>query len=339
MFKKLLTIAFASVLTLTMSVGCTKQESKKEDSISIGMITDIGGINDGSFNESTWKGLKKAKEDLGVEVYYLESNQDADYKTNIETFIDKDVDLILGVGYNQTNAFKEAAKQYPERKFALIDGDFDTIPDNVKNIKFKEEEAGYLAGILAANTTKTGVVGFIGGMSVPAVDSYKYGFMAAVHDVNPDITIMEQYANTFTDASKGRAIAEQMMSKDADIIFHAAGPVGNGMFEALKEKGLLGIGVDTDQNSIAPDTVMTSAVKHLNIASYNLARDLALGNFQGGGVIISDLSNDGVGIAKVIKAVPAEAVKATEEYKEKIIKGDIDVPSTLEEYENYISSK
>lgn len=337
MFKKLLTTALVSILAIT-AVGCTKQETKK-DIISIGMVTDVGGINDGSFNESAYKGLLKAKETLGIDVVYVESRQESDYASNIETLIDQDVDLILGVGYAMTEQFEEAAKQYPDRKFALIDGEFVEVPENVLNIKFKEQEAGYLAGVLAAKTSNTDVIGFIGGMKAPVVDRYKYGFIAGVKDTKPNATVLEQYANSFTDTSKGRAIADHMILKDADIIFHAAGPVGNGMFEALKEKNLLGIGVDTDQNSIAPQTVLTSAVKNLDIATYELSECLLTGNFKGGEAKLNDLTNAGVGIVDPITVATDEAIVAVKKAKEKIITGDIIVPSTLQEYGNYVSSK
>lgn len=338
MLKKLLTATLSCALIVSV-IGCTRKETKKEDYVSIGMITDVGGINDESFNQSAWEGLLKAKTDLGIGVRYLESNQESDYVTNIDTFIDQDVDLILGVGYAMTEDIYEAAKQYPDRKFALIDGSFEDIPDNVINISFKEEQAGYLAGVLAASVTKTDVIGFLGGIKNPVVDKYKYGFMTGVKDVNSDIVLLEQYANSFTDVSKGRAITEQMIKNKADIVFHAAGSVGNGMFEALTEKGLLGIGVDTDQSSIAPNTVLTSAIKKLDNASYLLAKDLSEGKFNGGTTLNNDLYNDGVGIAKVIESVSSDKLAIVKEYKNKIIKTNESIPETEEEYNKYILNK
>lgn len=343
--KKIGILMLTLALVVTSLIGCTNTDEKNDSKIKIGMITDVGGINDESFNQSTWNGLQKAKEELNIDVTYVESKQEGDYVQNIETLIDQNVDLILGVGFKLTDAIEEASKLYPNQNFAIIDGEFaNGVPSNVKNIMFKEEEAGYLAGVLASKMTKTNVVGFIGGMEVPVVDRYKYGFMAGVEDTMKESkvkmsSIQISYANSFTDSSKGKAIANQMIKNDTDIIFHAAGPVGNGMFEALKEKGLVGIGVDMDQNKLAPDTVVTSAVKHLNIASYNLAKELKKGNFKGGVVELNTLANDGVGLADYNKVVTKEAKEAVDKAKEKIIKREIVVPSTKDEYKNYISSK
>lgn len=342
MNKKIIALGLSLIMSLTLLTACNKEEVK-EDKISIGMITDIGGINDGSFNESTWNGLEKAREDFNIEISFLESNKDADFAPNIETFIDQDIDLILAVGYNQTDAIKEAAKNYPDRNFAIIDGAFEEeIPSNVKNIVFNEHEGAFLAGVLAAAMTENNAIGFIGGMEIPAVDKYKYGYMAGAYsfanDKKENINIMTTYANSFTDTAKGKAIAQQMIKNGADVIFHAAGPVGNGMFEALKENNLLGIGVDTDQNAIAPETVITSAMKNLDIASYNIAKEVYEGNFKGGTAITNTLNNGGVGIAKVNNKVTEEQIKIIEEYSEKIVNGEIKVPATSEEYTDFIKS-
>lgn len=339
MKKKIITLGLSLVMSITLLTACNKKEiGVKEDKVSIGMITDVGGINDGSFNESTWKGLKKAEKDLGVEVSYLESTKDSDFEPNIETFIDQEVDLILAVGYSQTEAIKEAAENYPDRNFAIIDGEFgdEEIPSNVKNIMFKEQEGSFLAGVLAASMSDNKSVGFIGGMESPVVDRYKYGYLAGVYtyakDEGKDMNTMSSYANSFTDVAKGKAIAQQMIKDGADIIFHAAGPVGNGMFEALKESNLLGIGVDTDQSSIDPDTVMTSAIKKLDTVSYNVAKEVNNDNFKGGVTEINTLSNDGVGIAKVNNKVTEDHIKTLEKYSEKVKNGEIKVPATSEEF-------
>ena len=344
--KKLLTLCLSTMMTVSL-IGCGNTSIDLEDKATIGMVTDIGGINDGSFNETAWKGLQKASEDFNVEVKFLESTKDSDYLTNIETFIDEDVDLILTVGFNTTNALEEAALAYPDKDFAIIDGSFEEskLPPNVKNIVFNEHEAGFLAGVVASQVSKDGNVGFIGGMEVPAVDKYKYGYMAGVLTSEvakgkkvEDVKIQTQYANSFTDASKGRAISEQMMNNGADVIFHAAGPVGNGMFEALKERNLFGIGVDTDQRSVAPEIVITSAVKNLDRASYELANEVAKDEFKGGTVSINTLHNNGVGIATPNERVSESAINKVNEYKKKIINKTIVVPSTKEEYNDFMKT-
>lgn len=340
--KKTLALGLLLALSLVLLTGCNNKSEEKENNIKIGMITDVGGINDESFNQSAWEGLKKAEKDLGIDVSYIESNQESDYEQNMDTFLDQDLDLILAVGYKLTETVETAAKNNPDKKFAIIDGEFSgKIPSNVKNITFKEEEAGYLAGALAAISSKNGRIGFIGGMEVPVVDRYKYGFLAGVSDAYKelkvdDFNVQTSYANSFTDQAKGKAIANQMINNEAEVIFHAAGPVGNGVFEALKEQDKLGIGVDADQNKLAPDTVISSAVKNLNIASYNIAKEICTDTFVGGKTVINSLSNDGVGLAKYNNKVSSDAVQLVENFKHKIISKDVIVPATKDEYEKYI---
>lgn len=331
------------IIAATISMKKVKDLSKENNKIIVGMVTDVGGINDESFNQSTWEGLKRAEKELGIEAKYLESVQETDYTQNIETLLDEEVDLILSVGFKQTEAIEEAAINNPERHFAIIDGDFENkeIPSNLKNIMFKEQEAGYLAGILSSIMTKTDNIGFIGGMQIPVVDRYKYGFLAGLKDGSKelgikDIKIQTQYANSFTDQAKGKAIASQMIKNDADIIFHAAGPLGTGIFEALSEKGGLGIGVDSDQNKLSPEVVITSAIKNLNEASYSLVKEYIEEDFKGGETIIKSLIDNGVGLASYNERVNSKAVNFVDKFVDKIKNNEIKVPSTKEEYEEYI---
>lgn len=208
-FKKIATLAMATVVSASLLVGCSgNNESASDDKITVAMITDVAGVNDQSFNQSAWEGLQKAEKELGIEVKYLESKQDSDYATNIETLVDEDVDLILGVGMKLADAIKEGSELYPEQNFVLVDEEIDA--KNVKNILFKAEESAYLAGLIAGKTTKTNNVGFIGGMELPVIDTFKYGYMAGVKAANPDAKVQAQYANSFTDQAKGKAIANQM---------------------------------------------------------------------------------------------------------------------------------
>ena len=215
-FKKLATLAMATVVSASLLVGCSgSKESAKDDKITVAMITDVAGVNDQSFNQSAWEGLQRAEKELGIEVKYLESKQDSDYATNIETLVDENVDLILGVGMKLADAIKEGAELYPEQNFVLVDKELKDA-SNVKSILFKAEESAYLAGLIAGKTTKTNNVGFIGGMELPVIDTFKYGFMAGVKAANPDAKVQSQYANSFTDQAKGKAIANQMYSNGAD---------------------------------------------------------------------------------------------------------------------------
>ena len=300
--------------------------------ITVAMITDVAGVNDQSFNQSAWEGLQQAEKELGVEVKYLESKQDSDYATNIETLVDEDVDLILGVGMKLSDAIKEGAELYPDQNFVIVDEELTDI-SNVKSILFNAQESAYLAGLVAGKTTKTDNVGFIGGMQLPTVDTFKYGFMAGVKAVNPDATIQVQYANSFTDQAKGKAIANQMYSNGADIVFTCGGDVGTGSIEAAKENGKFAIGVDRDQSDLAPENVLTSAIKRVDVGVYETVKAYLDGTFEGGTTTIYGLEDNAVGIPDTTKnLVSQEILDLVEETITKLKNKEITVPKNEEEY-------
>ena len=333
-FKKLATLAMATVVSASLLVGCSgSKESAKDDKITVAMITDVAGVNDQSFNQSAWEGLQRAEKELGIEVKYLESKQDSDYATNIETLVDENVDLILGVGMKLADAIKEGAELYPEQNFVLVDKELKDA-SNVKSILFKAEESAYLAGLIAGKTTKTNNVGFIGGMELPVIDTFKYGFMAGVKAANPDAKVQSQYANSFTDQAKGKAIANQMYSNGADIVFTCGGDVGTGAIEAAKENGKKAIGVDQDQNSLAPENVITSAMKNIDVSVEEMLSKVVDGSYKGGEVIINTLAMNGVGIAPTSnKNVPPDVLEYVAKEAEKVKSGEVKVPATKEEFE------
>ncbi len=342
-FKKLMTLGLATVLTSSMLVGCgssekstTEESNTKDDGvIKIGMITDTGGVNDESFNQSAWTGLQNAQKEIGedkLEVKYLESKQDADYVPNVETFVEEEMDLIIGVGYKLEPAIKEAAENYPDQKFAIIDSVVDA--ENVVSLLFEDHVSAYLTGIIAGKMTETNKVGFIGGVEGEVVERFNWGFRAGVEAVNPDAEYIAQYSNSFTDAALGKSIANQMHSNGVDVILTAAGGVGIGAIEAAKENNKKAIGVDQDQNALAPDNVITSAMKNIDVSVANLAKKLVDGEFQGGETIVNTLEMGGVGIAPTTdRNVNPEVLQVVNEYAEKIKKGEIKVPQNKEEYE------
>ena len=330
--KKLTTLAMATVVSASLLVGCSgNNESAENDKITVAMITDVAGVNDQSFNQSAWEGLQQAEKELGVEVKYLESKQDSDYATNIETLVDEDVDLILGVGMKLSDAIKEGAELYPDQNFVIVDEELTDI-SNVKSILFNAQESAYLAGLVAGKTTKTDNVGFIGGMQLPTVDTFKYGFMAGVKAVNPDATIQVQYANSFTDQAKGKAIANQMYSNGADIVFTCGGDVGTGSIEAAKENGKFAIGVDRDQSDLAPENVLTSAIKRVDVGVYETVKAYLDGTFEGGTTTIYGLEDNAVGIPDTTKnLVSQEILDLVEETITKLKNKEITVPKNEEE--------
>ena len=295
MFKKLKIIGLSLILAVGI-FGCSKTDTSVEnDTMKICLILDEGGVNDRSFNESAWSGALASKEKYGVEVSYIESKSESEYLQNVESAIDKDSDLIIGVGFKLTDTIKEASESYPNQKFAIIDGSYENTPSNVTSILFDEAGAGYSVGLIASQMTESNVVGFIGGMEIPSVDGFKIGFKEAIEEEEKDIKVLTQYANSFTDSAKGKAIAQQMISQGADIIFSAGGGVNSGVWEACNEAGIKAIGVDMPSNQFAPNTIITSALKNIGTGLEITIKDLVEGKFKGGEATIYDLSSGGVG--------------------------------------------
>ncbi len=340
--KKLLSLGLVTVMTAGSLVGCGSSEkkdgaAKTEGPIKIAMVTDTGGVNDESFNQSAWAGLQKLEKEFGkdkIEVKYLESKQDADYVPNIEQLVDADTDLVIGVGFKLADAIAEASKNYPENEFALIDATAgETQPENVTSLLFEDQVSAYMTGLIAGRQTTTNKVGFIGGIEGEVIDRFDYGFRAGVEAANPDAEVLVQYTNSFTDVAKGKSIANQMHSKGVDIIFTAAGACGIGAIEAAKENGKFAIGVDQDQNSLAPENVITSAMKNIDEAVYNVGKSLLEGSYKGGEVIVNTLDMNGVGIAPTSdKNVAPDVLEYVKAESEKIKAGEIKVPQNEKEY-------
>jgi len=338
---KSLKVLSALIVAVSLLVSCGKKadtqtpaaDSTAVKTLKVAMVTDVGGINDQSFNQSAWEGLQKAQTELKVTASYMESKQDADYAPNFETLVDSQNDLIWGIGFKLQERTLEAAKANPTNKFAIIDFAFDSVPANVACVLFKEQEASFLVGYIAGKMTKTGKVGFVGGMNVPVINRFQYGFAAGVKMANPKAQVMEQFAESFSDAAKGKAIANQMYKKGADIVFHAAGGVGDGVIEAAKEQKKFAIGVDRDQNSLAPDNVITSAMKRVDNAIYSVTKDLVDGKFPAGTTTVYGLKEGGVDIAPTSsKHVPAEILTEVDGIKSRIIAGEVTPPGTKDEF-------
>ena len=274
--------------------------------------------------------------ELGIEIKYLESKQDSDYATNVETLADEEVDLIIGVGSKLSDTIKEAAKNYPDQKFAIIDETYDEIPSNVKSVLFESEQASYLVGLIAGKMSETKNVGFIGGLDIPVINTFKYGYMAGVKAADANCEIQAQYANSFNDQAKGKAITNQMISKGADVIFPCAGACGTGAIEAVKEANKMSVGVDRDQYDLAPDNMLTSAMKNIDVAVANLVRDFVNGDYKGGEVKNGTLANNGVGLASTTdKNVSEKILKYVDEQAQEIKDGKIKVPSNEKELKEF----
>lgn len=332
MLKRILSVVLTATMVFSMA-GCGSKEAASQDArdFKVGMVTSVGGVNDGSYSQSAWEGLTRAKQELGVTVQYLESKTDADYDSNIETFIDEDYDLIIGVGFQLADAIGEAAKANPEQKFAIIDDSTYADLPNLACLMFEQAQASYLVGYIAGLTTETDNVGFVLGMVSPVMHEFGYGFTAGVLDADPQAEIQMANANSFVDSAIGKTIATTMLTKGADVIFHAAAGTGLGVIEACKEADKKAIGVDFDQNYLAPEHVITSAVKRVDQIAYILCEQIMEDTFKAG-VTVYDLSNEGVGY--VDSDLLSEEVKtAIQEVEEKLLSGEIVVPKTKEAFE------
>lgn len=304
---------------------------KDASDLKIGLVTDVGGVNDGSFNQTAWEGMERAGKDFGVTVNYLESSTDADYAPNLETFADEEYDLIISIGYMLADATRTAAEANPDIKFAIVDDATIDLP-NVTCLMFRAEQASYLAGYVAGKTTKTNNIGYVAGMANETMNQFGYGYCAGALDANPDVKIQQFNANSFGDAATGKTMANTAITNGADVIFHAAAATGLGVIEACHEAGIYAIGVDSDQSSISPDTVLTSAMKRVDNAVYDTIESMVNGTLESS-IHTYDLAEGGVDIAPSKDLIADDVVAEVEEVKEKIVNGEIEVPADKESFE------
>lgn len=328
MLKRILSLVFASILVLALAVGCA--DSGQE--LRVGMITDTGGLGDQSFNDSAYAGLKRAEEEFGADVKVLESETADDYGPNLTAFAEENMDLIIGVGFLFEESMGAAAEQFPEQKFAIVDAVVNA--PNVASLTFKEEEGSFLVGVIAGLATETDKIGFIGGLEMPLIQKFEYGFRAGVKAVNPDAEVIVNYAGSFEDAAKGKEIALAQHQMGADIIYHAAGGVGIGLMQAAEQEGFWAIGVDQDQSHLAPENVLCSMIKRVDNATYYITNAVKEGDFEGK-VYTYGLADEGVGYSDNAGNLSDELKEAADEYKQAIIDGKFTVPSTEEEFNNF----
>ncbi|MEK3765051.1 MULTISPECIES: BMP family lipoprotein [unclassified Solibacillus] len=326
--------------TSNNNTGSETNTGSDED-FSIAMVTDVGGVDDKSFNQSAWEGVQQFGADNGLTkgdggFDYLQSQSDADYNTNLNNLLRRDFDLVFGVGYMMADAIGEIANDNPDAMLALIDS-ADVTASNIANILFKEQEGAFLAGVVAASMSESGKIGFVGGVDIPVINRFHAGFVEGAEAVNPDIEIQVNYTGAFDDASKGKIAANSMFSSGVDIIFHAAGGTGNGVFSEAKERkakdkdaNVWVIGVDADQYAEgqvddSTNITLTSMLKGVNSAVIDIATKAKNGEFPGGTTTVYGLAEDGVGLADSRGAIPQEVMDKVEEYKEKIASGEITV--------------
>jgi basic membrane protein A and related proteins len=317
------------------SSGSSSSSSDTKKPIKVGLVTDIGGLNDRSFNQLANEGVERAKSDLGVDIKVLTSKSDADYVPNLSSLAQQKYDLIIGVGFLMSDAVNTVATKFPDANFAIIDFSQAALkgkPTNVRGLLFSEQEPGYVAGYVAGLYTKAKggkqVISSVGGQKIPPVDHYIAGYQAGAKAADPGIKTLNDYSQDFVDQAKCKEIALNHIAEGAQVVFQVAGQCGLGALDAAKEKGLQGIGVDADQGYLG-DHIMTSAEKKVDVAVYDTVKAAQDGSFKGGEDQIFNFKSDGVAYGKLNAAGKKFAAKA-EEVKQKIISGEIkDIPDTV----------
>jgi basic membrane protein A len=302
--------------------------SKPGANYKIGLVTDIGGLNDKSFNHLAYVGLQRAGKILGVQTKVETSNSGSDYVPNMEALATQHYNLVIGVGFLMDSAIKQVAKAFPTTKFAIVD-DAPTPPSsNLQGLLFKEQESGYLAGYLAGLMTKTNVVSTVGGQKIPPVDHYIAGFQAGAKAANPKVTTLNDYSNSFTDNAKCKSLALNQIAQHSDVVFQVAGGCGLGALSAAQEKHVWGIGVDADQSYLG-NYILTSAIKKVDVAVYDTIKSVVDGTFQGGGVTTFDMTKGATGLGSINGAVPPADVAKVKAQAAKIKAGTIVPPDTV----------
>jgi basic membrane protein A len=312
------------------------------NTVDVGVVFDLGGRGDKSFNDGAYLGAERAQKELGVHVRFIEPGEGSDRESGLRLLAAEGMDLVIGVGFIFTDDLTQLAKEYPNTKFAGVDysvatdkdGKVIPPPNNLAALKFREEQGSYLVGALAALVGKSKKVGFVGGMDSPLIQKFEAGYEAGVHQVCPDCTVLAQYTGVtpeaFRNPGKGKEIALAQYQQGANVIFHASGSTGLGVFEAARQTNRLAIGVDADQYGEAPGYVLTSMVKGVDNAVYDAIRKVKDGTFTGG-IYQYGLAEQGVGYIydkNNEKLIPPDVHARLEQLRQEIIAGRIVVPST-----------
>lgn len=330
----------------------TTEEGAGSD-YSVAMVTDEGGVDDKSFNQSAWEGIQAWGEEHGLErgeggFDYAQSADESDYLPNMNRLVRNGYDLVFGIGFLLSDAITEIAEQNPDLDFALVD-EVVEVP-NVASITFAEHEGSFLAGVAAAMKTKSNELGFVGGVDSDLINKFEVGFVAGAKSFNPDINVDIQYVGDFSSADDGKLIANRMYNDGIDVIYHAAGAAGNGVFAEAKdikqndpEREVWVIGVDRDQHDEGEigdhNVTLTSMVKRVDISVQEVSNMGLNGEFPGGEVLEFGLEDEGVSLADTNEeAITEEIVDTTNDWRERIINGEIDVPQSRSELEGFIDS-
>ncbi len=356
--RKFLALFVAFALVAAFAVGCSSTDTAEDTGgdgteapttdVTAAMVTDVGGLGDKSFNDLANEGLQMANQDLGVEVTVLSSTEIADYEPNIDQLAGAGYDVIFTVGFLMTDTTSIKAPEYPDVVFGGIDQFFEEPAENQAGLQFKENEAAYLAGVVAGLATldgelddridpATNKIGFIGGMDIPPVEKFEVGFIAGARSVNPDVEVISLYAGAFDDQAKGKELALTAIEQGADIIFAAAGQTGLGAITACAEQDALFIGVDADQYETSEEAkplILTSAIKRVDQAVFQVIQQVVDGTFEGAANVEFGLAEDGVGLAPFHEfedKISQDIKDAVEAARAEVLDGTVTVPATRDE--------
>ena len=306
----------------------------------VGIVAYAVGIEDGGFNQSAWEGLQRLAGTSDCETSFLESNAEGDFQENIHKLVDAGGDLCWAIGYSCADILREEAEEHPDRSFAIVDYAYEDTPSNMTGVMFRAEESAFLAGYVAGCVTESGKLGFIGGESNEVIDQFRYGYQAgawyAGKELGREITVETAYTGSFADVAGGRDLAADMYDRGCDIVFHAAGESGMGVIDAAREAGKYVIGADKDQSYLAPEQVLTSVLKDVNSAVYQVSRDYLEGNPIGGRTIELGLAEDAVGQSEEHSLYSDEIYTRMLVLRDRIVSGELDPPAGKPAYEQFI---
>lgn len=342
--KPLLGLGLAFLASIGLLAGCKPTSEAggepKKDALLVGVVYDQGGLGDKSFNDSAQRGVEMAEKKFGITARGIESKEVRDYEANLRELAELGCGLIIGVGSDMEEYVARVAKEFPDVKFALVDGTVEAA--NLRSLVFKEEEGSFLVGYLAGLMTKTNKIGFVGGKKLPVIERFQYGYYAGAQLANPSIEILPaKFTDDWNNADVAKIAAGFLYSDGADVVFHAAGRAGLGVIDAAKENKKFAIGVDSDQDGIAPGYVLTSMIKRVDNAVYQTISDAVSGKFSGG-IKVYGLASDGVGYSDLTHTkdiIGIDNIERLERVKQDIVDGKVTVPSTPEEWAKLQAAK
>ncbi len=349
---------FLCLLLLVVGVlflACSSNKpgiNKSNKKIEVGLVIGTNGIDDGAFNQNTWEGIVDFFKDNNIpedNTYYVHSFKEDEYLTNLIKYAEKKPDVIVAPGYYFVEPLQSVSKKYADQKFVLLDGVVDSL--NVASITFAHEEGGFLAGVIAAKKAKMDgydTIGFLGGADIPLLHPFEVGFRYGAYLIEPNIKVVVEYADDFTKPKQGEEIANKMYDDGAYVIFNTAGVTGNGLIKAARERTKKGenlwvIGIDKDQYlsgvyEEGKSIILTSIMKKLDVAVYDMLKAVKRGDFRGGHIIYS-LKNNGVGLPLENPNLSSEIYSEIEKYKQDIIDGNLLIPENEEQLKQLIKNK